>query len=384
MLIPLILLSFVLNIVVLVMLSFASFKFFFGEYFNIQLGLIIIFGILILPMIFLQNFVLIYHHIWELSFTFSPYLFLIFSILGVIGVFVYNFHLLTVVDLPLPHIIGLSTTVGVALSAMIISVKFNPFDIQSPISYEPILGGKILIICILIMNFGGFSVFIHSLFIKSWRETTIKVSNIELIAILIINLTPFIMMVQRLSGLILPVTFNFYLMVAQFALILHLVAYLIYNESGYPTYSDLRSLIIVDLDSNLVLGGFSTKDKRDTTTLSGMAILALENVVNQIFYREDLDPRVHKIDKYGDAFLIREKNLLLAAWLTSEASNIGRFVFTRLLKRYHNYIEEGKSKEAFVKLMMKYLYTFINKKVENDKENIYINEGLSISISSNQ
>jgi len=361
-----------LNVILLIVLVIALFRYYRTNLMDMQFMVLIVSILLLLPVITFENILFIDLQMNQIDLRYNVWGMRFFFIIGILGYFVYNLHLLTIEDMP-----SFPTTItgiicGFAIGSMMVSAKVDPNATQ-PIYYEPLTGGMFFILSMLIFNLVGAIGFFSSLYLREITYQKPMIRTIDMIAIFSFFFSPIVIYIARIYHLLLlPV--NSIFLLTELAFILHLIGYIHSPlEFGYPTRSDLTSISIIEMESNVVIAGYSLEEDRDFNKLQGMTIMAVDSVIKDVFETESREDREFYSLDYGDTILLRNRNYLLVGMFLGKGKKIGRVVLRRLLKKMVDNLNSNTSFDV-KSCFQHYIFTFLKKKHIIAEDQVYLSD----------
>jgi len=338
------------NILYIFTLPIAIFVYSRGKNFDVQYLILLASMGVMTPVIFFENILYLDQHYSLFEFSYSLTMMRFTFLLGILGYLFYNIHLLTVEDLPAFPISILSILAGFAMGAMVISAQLDTSNTIAPIGYNPIQGGIIFILSLMIFNLIGFSGFTFYQYRKGQRISTFE----NLIAIILFTLSPIVIFMLRILNFTDLLPFNFIFFLPSVTFFLNNVS-MILGRYRYQISYDINSIYILDLNSDIVIAGYSKEHKHDELKVTGMAFLAINSIIQEISHNRSDNPIFGA--NYGNVIISTNRELMIVTTYYSGGRKIGKYLQGLILRSFRKN-RETLTTEGFKKILDRYLYLF--------------------------
>jgi len=318
--------------------------------FDVQYLILLVSMGVMTPVISFENILYLDLHYSLFEFGYSLTMMKFTFLLGILGYFFYNLHLLTVEDLPALPISILSILAGFAMGTVVISAQLDTSNIIAPIGYDPIQGGINFILSLMIFNLIGFSGFILYQYRKDQQVSTLE----NLIAILLFTLSPIVIFMLRILNFTDYLPFNFIFFLPSVTFLLNNVS-MILGRYRYQISYDVNSIYILDLESDIVIAGYSKEHKHDELKITGMAFLAINSIIQEISHNRSVNSIFGA--NYGNVIISKNRELMIVTTYYSGGRKIGKYLQGMILRSFRKN-RETLTTERFKKILDRYLYLF--------------------------
>ncbi|RMG24213.1 MAG: hypothetical protein D6732_23825 [Methanobacteriota archaeon] len=352
----------------------AVIKFFSRKRLDIQYALLLLSTIFIFPVFVYESILFVHLFQFPLPLQFSPSLLKLCFGLGLIGIVFYNLQFMLMKDFPTFPIGLIAIWTGIAIGGMMVALRLNPADPVRPIFYDPLTGGLEFVIGMVAFNLIGYYILIAST-IQQKRKMELRLPHLlTILGIAIYFTAPFVVVVQRILQLVLQ-PFNLLLFPYELGLFLHLISQVLFDEKAFfSTELSLRSISIIEVESQTVIAGYSHTKEDSWTKLSSMVVMATDSILKEIMSMT-LPSEIGKYRMtYGDTiFLKNEKHIIFA--LFGEAGNkIGKFLTGRMLQ--NGKISHLTNEEELRTLILQTYYPFFQNRNKPDSSQFFFQKSL--------
>ncbi|RMG34266.1 MAG: hypothetical protein D6732_10650, partial [Methanobacteriota archaeon] len=198
--------------------------------------------------------------------------------LAALAIILYNLHLLTIKGLPDGAVSFLMVTMGFATGAMVVGLQLDP-NARIPIFYSPVFAGLIFIAGLMLFNIVGMVGLMLAL--NGMRKLKGKlISGWHIVAAYLFFVGPIFVFATRIMNVVdSPLNLLFFPFLLAFFIEMILF---IRHTDGLPILGTINSIALLNMDEQVVVGGYHRSGNIDLVKMCGMAMLATNEVLHEL------------------------------------------------------------------------------------------------------
>lgn len=299
------------------------------------------------PVAIYENLIYFDNEIHPFSVTYDLVFLKITFVLAALAIICYNLYLLTTTGLPDWPVAFLMVTMGFATGAMAVGLQLDP-NIEPPIFYNPVFAGLIFIGGLMVFNIVGMIDFLLALNqMRQAKGTLVSWWHISAAYLFFIGpIFVFATRILKISGAPLNLLFFPFLLAFAIEMILYLR-----NVHGLPILGTINSVALLNTEEQVVMGGFHKRGNLDLVRLSGMAMIATGEVLQELAMKPERQPLKFG---YGDVLFVERTPLILLVNVAGNGAKIARIAASLLLRNLWG----CKGKEEFRSLVLGAFHQF--------------------------